>query len=821
MMKILSLEINNIRGIKKAIIEPNGENLVVFGPNGTGKSAVIDSIDFLFRGKISRLEGEGSGSLNQKEHGIHVDYRDEVKKGLIKAKVLLEDSEVLLERNLDKPSSLIVKPTSYGKTVNSHLKTTKYGQKILSRRELLKFINVKDGDRAKLILNLLDLKDINKLREYAKNINNTADREQKNAQSNFKIVKSDVCGLVSVEIFSEDEILEKVNKLRFMLNGTIIGGLQPTKIKSNLEPYFHEATEDILTKEQIENYIKNVKNQLKNKKDLIQSEIDLKKILETIKLESKLEYYSYYKKLLETGLKIIDDTNICPLCNREYDAGDLKTFLEEKKKEIEISRENEEKIKKLSTEIKEKIDLFKSNIKNLINANVQFENERIENEKAKKFFQLIDNWSKIMLDPLKYYEDNKWPENFRKIFDQVLIEKDILNPLDNTLKEKGDELNKKQKAWDTLTKMEGQLEKYTDEQLKLQNASLFKERSQKTLDYLNKARDFVLKEIYENIEEDFAKYYIEIHSDDEKGFKSKLSHDDASLSLKVDFYDKGMFPPNALHSEGHQDSMGLCLFLALNKHLSQNCVKTIALDDVVMSIDRGHRKSVCDLINRFFIEEQFIITTHDTSWAKQLNTHGVVSKNNMIHFFNWNVDTGPVYEFDRDFWDQINEDLDINDIPSAAHKLRRNAEWFFDNICDLLSAKIKYKGNHEWELGDLAPAAISSYKKYLKEGKNNFKKMNQEEKYEKLKKIEKHSNEIINKTQVEQWIINKNVHYNRWEEFGKEDFEDVVKAFKELFGLFKCNSCKSTISLNTGKEDEGKTRKIVSCNCGEIHWIIS
>jgi ribosomal protein L22 len=63
--------------------------------------------------------------------------------------------------------------------------------------------------------------------------------------------------------------------------------------------------------------------------------------------------------------------------------------------------------------------------------------------------------------------------------------------------------------------------------------------------------------------------------------------------------------------------------------------------------------------------------------------------------------------------------LNKDDIPEAAHRLRRNAEHFFDDICDSLGAPVRYKGIYQWKLGDYAPAAISAFKKYLKKAKNN------------------------------------------------------------------------------------------------------
>ena len=88
-MKILELEMKNVRGIrKKMTLTPEGDNVVIHGPNGTGKSAVVDAIDFLLTGDISRLTGRGSRGMSFKDHGSHVDA--EPKDAVVKAKVHID-----------------------------------------------------------------------------------------------------------------------------------------------------------------------------------------------------------------------------------------------------------------------------------------------------------------------------------------------------------------------------------------------------------------------------------------------------------------------------------------------------------------------------------------------------------------------------------------------------------------------------------------------------------------------------------------------------------------------------------------------------------
>ena len=57
-VKILKLYITKLRGIVDLELDFNGQNAVIVGPNGVGKSAVVDAIDFLLTGDITLLQGK-------------------------------------------------------------------------------------------------------------------------------------------------------------------------------------------------------------------------------------------------------------------------------------------------------------------------------------------------------------------------------------------------------------------------------------------------------------------------------------------------------------------------------------------------------------------------------------------------------------------------------------------------------------------------------------------------------------------------------------------------------------------------------------------
>src|SRR2546429_143282 len=101
-----------------------------------------------------------------------------------------------------------------------------------------------------------------------------------------------------------------------------------------------------------------------------------------------------------------------------------------------------------------------------------------------------------------------------------------------------------------------------------------------------------LNTLYDAVQEDFSTFYRAINEDDESKFTAKLTPSEGKLEFDVNFYERGLFPPGAYHSEGHQDSMDVCRYLALMKRLFEGRFTLALLDDVVMSVDRSEERRV-------------------------------------------------------------------------------------------------------------------------------------------------------------------------------------------------------------------------------------
>jgi len=280
-----------------------------------------------------------------------------------------------------------------------------------------------------------------------------------------------------------------------------------------------------------------------------------------------------------------------------------------------------------------------------------------------------------------------------------------------------------------------------------------------------------------------ADFYKAINADEGK-FVGELKAEPAKLSFHVDFYGRGTFPPSAYHSEGHQDGMGLCLYLALMKHTLGDKFTFAVLDDVLMSVDTGHRREVCRLLKTKFPNTQFMLTTHDKVWLQFMRTEGLIKK---AQFFGgWNVDTGPRIWDDTDLWTEIDGALAKNDVPRAAALLRRYLEYIATVLADNLRAKVGYRGDANYDLGDLRPPVTNRWRNRLKQGVKTAAHWGHDSVKDELEKRLAKAEELIKKTNAEQWAINKSVHFNEWGNFTVSEFKEVADAFHALLEHIRC-----------------------------------
>lgn len=809
-MRIIKIEIEKIRGIKKITLEPKGKSIVIFGPNGSGKSAVVDAIDFLLTGKISRLEGEGTDAISTKKHGPHVDH--ETKEAVVRAQVEVPgvDGIINLERKMSSPRNLKF-DEAYKDYIQPSLEVSEIGQHKLSRREILHYIMATAGTRAEEIHALLNLESIDKIRKSLVSVSNSLDREKSQDSDTFERTKTEIKSLLGLEEFSEEDCLKKINENKKLLNAIEISDINQSELTKDVSQPIGKGEGDIKNLQFLKQDILSLKNQLKTENLIVVEDDNLKAKLKEFNENIEYRKELAHRTLLEIGLKLIDGRNACPLCEKYWDAQELREFLNKRFTESNKADTKRTEIKTASEKFRTSLVKYKILVENIETYYKNLGLEKLK-ENIKSMKEKMVDLNEKLLDPTeKYSEDNSV---IKEIFTNKGLER-LNKELDEEISGLKYEISPQLASWTILSKLEVLLKQYQEAKGKFKKAELLATQSSLLLSNFEKARDSVLQDIYTNINSDFSKFYKELHGDDEKDFESSFIPKEAELLFEVDFYKRGKFHPGAMHSEGHQDSMGFCLFLSLNKFLAKNNLSLMVLDDVVMSVDAQHRRNICKTLLSNFPEKQFIITTHDRIWAKQLKTETVVNSKNMYEFKWWSIETGPTTGQEENFWESIEDDLNKNKVPQAAWKLRRSAECFFSEACDLLRARVVFKSDGYWELGDYLYAAKEQFISLLKRAKESANSWDNRQKIDELNAFDTELTKVIEKSQIEQWIINPNVHYNNWDQYQPSDFKPVVEAYRNLFRIFTCGNCNYIPMLLLSKD---RNPELLKCDCGNIDW---
>lgn len=823
-MKILKLNIKHIRGIHNLSIEPKCKSFVIYGPNGSGKSAVIDAIDFLLTGKIARLSGEGTDGVSLKQHGPHIDMVGDLINVEVSAEILVPGitEPVAISRKMNKPNELLFE-TKYEAQLSPIFELLNRGQYVFTRREVLKLITAKSSTRAQEIQKVLKLNDLEDIRTNLVKVYNESKRVYNSEKDTLSKAKRDVIAITGQPVYDNSEVLKFINEQRKKLGGVEIGELEADKLQQGIAGV--QANPASINHNNLVERINRLKAVEVEKiyTNIAKTNSALRKIINEVQDDSLASWNAKRYIFTKEGIRLLRATGECPLCDKVWESGQLQKYLqdrveEQSKRQTELE-ENSNNIKDKANALNIRIQQVTEIVKPVVNS---------DNAKGSKEFteglRHLNEWSTsltcliiALADPIeKFTEGGFSSEKVSQLYTKENVNT-VLEEFEYAVKKLFPEASPEQTAWDSLTKLVERIKIVEEGELSLELALKIFNRATALAQTYVKARNEILESLYDKIKNRFVGLYKEMHGEDEKGFNAAFTPQEAGLDLEVDFYGRGFHPPHAMHSEGHQDSMGVCLFLALSEHLNYGLIDLVILDDVVMSVDVGHRRAFSHVLSANFPNKQFIITTHDTTWANQLRGEGLVNRKQMLKFSDWSVEGGPRVHYAADMWTKIEEDLDQDEISAASAKLRNGLEEFTRFVCDNLHAKVPYTLDDGGSLGDFLDAAIGTHNELMEKAIRAAESWGKKEDVEALIVRKDHTKDLINSAMGEKWSINKTVHFNDWANFSKKDFEPVVRSFRELCeSVFACNNegCDSVLKVTF----DGAFKNGVRCKCGKVNW---
>jgi DNA-directed RNA polymerase subunit RPC12/RpoP len=127
------------------------------------------------------------------------------------------------------------------------------------------------------------------------------------------------------------------------------------------------------------------------------------------------------------------------------------------------------------------------------------------------------------------------------------------------------------------------------------------------------------QQVVQDISDDIRRMWSILHPGEEiedvKLYLPKQA--DKAIDIGLRFFGVEQDSPRLTLSEGHRNSLGLCIFLAMAKRAAGSD-RPLVLDDVVVSFDRGHRGMIVELLGKEFGDRQIIVMTHDREWYAEL-----------------------------------------------------------------------------------------------------------------------------------------------------------------------------------------------------------
>ena len=609
--KIKSIQLNKFRGAVKPLeirFDVQKSMVVILGENGTGKSTIVDAIDFLFNSECGSLNEKSSTNIKTHVPSLGSSWKD----------MNIEASI----GNLD-----YEKKYKFNASVSQNTKT-EISVGILRRDKILKLINAPPQKRYESLKEFIDIPHIRacekSLKGIANNINHDLKSQIKSSDDQIRNLENLWKGEGQPE---EDFLLWAQNQSQ----------KQDFELKKKDEKYkkFIDFIQSFLDSweflkksnqglSQTEEKLNLIKQQLGQEKDQNQSHEIIDILQKTVSfLEKKRSQNSRVDK--------------CLVCEQFIESESLKTKisirLESMQKLVHINKQYQ--ISKDEHKIKERIFLEnKRNFINLIKKFISFFDKKSSVSELNEVFEEIKSYFEKNLfiktdinffinlkkeNLISKAENNKIKEMEKKeINSQILLDypvnlekAEIFFKNVNLIFQKTVDLCEiNAKTLHQLSLIKTTYVNFKKTQKKIEQLSDKEAFFKNVLKIVEKERKRYVENVLNSISRDVENLYLRFHP--EEGFNAinltLVPRRQSSLEIKADFQSEENVPPQAYFSDSHLDTLGICIFLAMAKYFKNN---VIILDDVLASVDQSHINRFMNIAfdeNKHF--NQIIFTTH-------------------------------------------------------------------------------------------------------------------------------------------------------------------------------------------------------------------
>lgn len=775
-MKIKDIKLSWFRGAaESAVLDLGLKSVVVYGENGAGKSSFVDSIEYILnQGRIGHLAHEHSGKKQEKaiinthtpagqSAGINVQLADAA---TVSVKILPNGNFSIT------PDSPPMTSWNYQRTV-------------LRQNEVSDFVTHTKGDKYSALLPLLGLSHLEviaeNLRQLEKAIVHEADISSKKKELQQIEIKRK-------EIFGENDdnyIYDEGGKL---YKKYIPGKAQPSQpeelvqeVSSALQSRISKLSGDQATHATLRTI---ASSSIKKDIEAVRSgAVKLSESVEPFIMEklATLGAASVYADKIETTEELK-----CPACGQHVSSDLFQAHIKNEKARLQVTLEN--------------YDAHKINIAtlcdSLLNLRSAFGKAEVKSwrescdPQAIKYVTTLDiNGIRASCteDILKSCEEKLFPiilaaetltKNAPPEIKELLDDQEKSKTIETAIQSKAlqEEVNKSE----ALVGFVNALEKKYRERIKSQST-----------------------EVVNAISDDIARMWGILHPNEKVDGAHLYLPDDADKAIEIGlkFYGISQLSPRLTLSEGHRNSLGLCIFLAMVKR-DTSLDQPLFLDDVVVSFDRNHRGMVPVLLEKEFAGKQIILLTHDRDWFTELKLQLPGQDWNFQALMPWN-----------------NPEVGItwSAVPST-----------FGDARALLDSDPDLAGNRARKIMDISLALIAEKLKielpYLHREKNDHRTahdflsriIGQSGKGFQIKVegvYQPHTEATALFESADKLLVSTANKASHTLDVVRNEVSRLIDACEAVLGIFKCLDC----GKNVFKLDDASA-KVKQCGCGKLRW---
>gem|GEM_PF-4205319 len=825
-MRIHKLHIRNFRGIRDFQTELRRNGALFYGPNGAGKSSVLQSIEFLLTGGVRDLEGSGTGRQDPEKHIRHRGVDPE--ESWVEATFLDGDEEITIKRTVEDSDQLefVSDHHELPPKLETQRTAMRLSQNRLSRDEVLEFVTTSPGSRGEALNEILRVQNTeDKRKAFAKAVGDQKDKVE-SLRSDLTKQRDDFYDALEdsvpeatdehVTVDADSDALDVINTLREEYEVNQLSDLDEKEFTADITEPATYAKSHPLDRPDLRQEFELIEEWFVwEGEEALESHRKLRDRIEEFEQDENLRQDVRAQNLLTQGQELLPEFEPdCPLCLHTWDeAANLRERIQERRDRASHAEELREEIEDLK---EEQLSL----IKDVLSA-VETLARVLHDEDPKVYDQSIERWKTELETVEREFSDyRKQLETgdileipYSSLSGGELVDKLLPDGFEQTVDDMRDqwvheqERSERMSSYRVLAVAQDRFSRYSEIESDVETAESVLSTLETIDSEFGTARQRHYDRNLEDIQDRFEEIYSELHTDEEvEDFSAKLESTKQGVKFRTSFRDEDAHRPHLVYSEGHQDSMGLALFLAMCEVVGGDAIEFLLLDDVVTSIDAAHRSAIANLLGNEIGEDfQLIMTSHDKVWARRLRTTKYIQ--NTIHFADCTFDAGVHHSEDiANPWGMIDHYLEKDDITAAAAWGRKTAEWFCSKGCERFDAELPYGDREGLGLQDYFDGVVDELEDLLDRGdvddETKFEESELQDKKEMVSDLRRLKDEHI-------WGLNENIHYN--EEFdasySPDDLREDIEVFKELYRLIHCPDC------NTWRKDG---REGVYCQCGTI-----